>query len=97
MKPLPSRAWLIVGLLWLVALLNYLDRLMITTMREPIKEAIAMTDAQFGLLTSVFLWIYGPQSAGRLSRRPVQPPLGHPHQSGGMVDCDLADRPRPDL
>ena len=42
MTPLPARAWLVVGLLWLVALLNYLDRLMITTMREPIKEAIAM-------------------------------------------------------
>ena len=75
MKTLPSRAWLIVGLLWLVALLNYLDRLMITTMREPIKEAIAMTDAQFGLLTSVFLWIYGGLSplggylADRFSRR----------------------------
>src|SRR5687768_8145356 len=43
-------AWMVVGLLWLVALLNYLDRLIITTMREPIKESIAMTDAQFGLL-----------------------------------------------
>jgi MFS family permease len=53
------RAWLVVGLLWLVALLNYLDRLMITTMRDPIKAAIPMTDAQFGLLTSAFLWVYG--------------------------------------
>ncbi len=54
-----SRAWLTVGLLWVVALLNYLDRLMITTMRDPIKADITMTDAQFGLLTSVFLWVYG--------------------------------------
>ena len=30
---LPARAWLIVGLLWFVGLLNYLDRVMITTMR----------------------------------------------------------------
>ncbi len=51
-----------VGLLWLVALLNYLDHLMITTMRDPIKSSIAMTDAQFGLLTSVFLWVYGALS-----------------------------------
>ena len=55
MKPLPPKAWLVVGLLWFVAMLNYLDRMMITTMRDPIKEAIAMTDAQFGLLTAVFL------------------------------------------
>jgi MFS transporter, Spinster family, sphingosine-1-phosphate transporter len=52
-------AWLIVGVLWVIALLNYLDRLMITTMRDAVKADIAMTDAQFGLLTSVFLWVYG--------------------------------------
>lgn len=53
------RAWLIVGLLCVVALLNYIDRTMITTMRGSIIDAIPMTDAQFGLLTAVFLWIYG--------------------------------------
>jgi MFS family permease len=52
------RAWLVVALLWPVACLNYLDRLMITTMRGSLKADIAMTDAQFGLLTSVFLWVY---------------------------------------
>lgn len=56
---LPSRAWLVVGLLWVVGCLNYLDRIMLTTMRESVVDAIPMTDAQFGLLTSVFLWIYG--------------------------------------
>lgn len=72
-----ARAWLTVGLLWVVALLNYLDRLMITTMRDPLKADIAMTDAQFGLLTSVFLWVYGLFSplggylADRFSRRSV--------------------------
>lgn len=53
------RAWLIVALLWVVAALNYLDRIMITTMRDSLTQAVPMTDAQFGLLTSVFLWIYG--------------------------------------
>jgi MFS family permease len=57
-RPL-ARAWLIVALLWFVACLNYLDRVMITTMRASLVEAIPMTDAQFGLLTSVFLWVYG--------------------------------------
>lgn len=56
---LPSRAWLVVGLLWVVGCLNYLDRIMLTTMRESVVDAIPMSDAQFGLLTSVFLWIYG--------------------------------------
>jgi MFS family permease len=53
-----ARAWLVVALLWVVASLNYLDRVMITTMRASLTEAIPMTDAQFGLLTSVFLWVY---------------------------------------
>jgi len=57
LKP-TARAWLVVGLLWVVACLNYLDRLMIVTMRDSLKESIAMTDVQFGLLTSVFLWVY---------------------------------------
>lgn len=69
--PLPARAWLVVGLLWLVGLLNYLDRVMITTMRGSVVEAIPMTDAQFGLLTSVFLWVYAVLSpfAGFLADR----------------------------
>lgn len=68
---LPSRAWLIVGLLWVVGCLNYLDRVIVTTMRGSLMEAIPMTDAQFGLLTSVFLWVYGLLSpfAGFLADR----------------------------
>lgn len=54
-----QQAWLIVGLLSVVGCLNYLDRVMITTMRQSITDAMPMTDAQFGLLTSIFLWVYG--------------------------------------
>lgn len=69
--------WLIVGLLFIVGLLNYLDRTMIATMRTSLVESIPMTDAQFGLLTSVFLWVYGLLSpfagfmADRFSRSKV--------------------------
>ena len=56
---LMPRAWLFVFLLSIVGCLNYLDRIMITTMRSSILEAIPMTETQFGLLTSVFLWVYG--------------------------------------
>ena len=56
---LSSRAWLVVGLLWFVACLNYLDRIMITTMRGSMIAEIPMTETQFGMLTAVFLWVYG--------------------------------------
>jgi predicted MFS family arabinose efflux permease len=64
-------AWLVVGLLWFVACLNYLDRVMITTMRGSIIADISMTEAQFGMLTAVFLWVYGLLSplAGFLADR----------------------------
>jgi MFS transporter, Spinster family, sphingosine-1-phosphate transporter len=54
-----SYPWILVGMLWIVALLNYFDRIMITSMRDPIVADFSLTDAQFGLLTSVFLWSYG--------------------------------------
>jgi MFS family permease len=68
---LSARAWLVVALLWVVACLNYLDRVMITTMRNSLREAIPMTDAQFGLLTTAFLLVYGGLSplAGFLADR----------------------------
>ncbi|WP_353718306.1 MFS transporter [Dyadobacter sp. 676] len=75
-KPFPedkpaSYAWLVVGMLCLVGCLNYLDRMMITTMRSSIVAAIPMSETQFGLLTSVFLWVYGLLSpvAGFLADR----------------------------
>jgi len=66
-----TQAWLCVALLWFVACLNYFDRIMLTTMRGSVIEAIPMTDKQFGLLTSVFLWVYGASSpfAGFLADR----------------------------
>jgi len=65
------RAWLVVAMLWVVGGLNFLDRVMITTMRESIKDAIPMTESQFGLLTAVFLAVYGALSpfAGFLADR----------------------------
>ena len=56
---LPKGAWLVVALLFFIGALNYLDRIMITTMRDSIIHAMPMSDAQFGLLTSAFLWTYG--------------------------------------
>lgn len=71
------RAWLTVALLWPVAFINFVDRTMVTTMHTSLVEAIHLTEAQFGLLTSVFLWTYGlmiPMAgflADRFNRRGV--------------------------
>lgn len=59
---LPRGAWLVVMFLFIVGALNYIDRNMLTTMRYSIIDSIPMSDAQFGLLTSVFLWVYGLMS-----------------------------------
>ena len=48
-------AWAVVGLLFVVAMLNYLDRLSIATLRNPIRADIPMSDARFGLLDVDFL------------------------------------------
>ncbi|MEO6874366.1 MAG: MFS transporter [Opitutaceae bacterium] len=76
-RPLLTAAWTAVAVLWLAGGSNYLTRTMLTTMRGSILEAIPMTDAQFGLLTSGFLWVYALASpfagfvADRFSRRLV--------------------------
>ena len=69
--------WIIVGLLWGVALLNYMDRQMLSTMKDAMQ--IDITELQsatnFGRLMAIFLWIYGFMSpvagliADRLNRK----------------------------
>jgi MFS family permease len=53
--------WFLVGLLWVVALLNYMDRQMLSTMKSAMQIDIAelQTAANFGYLMAIFLWIYG--------------------------------------
>lgn len=56
--------WILVGLLWVVALLNYLDRQMLSTMKSAMQLDIheLQSAANFGYLMAVFLWIYGIMS-----------------------------------
>lgn len=57
-RNLRRAAWIAVALLWVVAMLNYLDRQLIVTMGQPIKAELGIGDAQFGLFSSAFLWVY---------------------------------------
>jgi MFS family permease len=72
-----SYPWLIVGLLWFVALLNYLDRQMLSTMKPAMMLDIPELDKaeNFGRLMAIFLWIYALMSpisgiiADRMNRK----------------------------
>ena len=69
--------WIVVALLWVVALLNYMDRQMLSTMREYIAADITQLQQAeaFGALMAIFLWIYAAVSpfagtvADRVSRK----------------------------
>ena len=70
-------AWVVVALLWPVAMLNYLDRQMVSTIRASIRADIPSiaNDQDFGTLLAVFMWVYALLSpiggfvADRFNRR----------------------------
>jgi MFS transporter, Spinster family, sphingosine-1-phosphate transporter len=70
-------AWLVVALLWPVALLNYLDRQMLATMKFSVMADIPSigTEANWGRMLGQFKWVYaflspvGGYLADRFSRR----------------------------
>ena len=72
-----SYPWIVVGLLWFVALLNYLDRQMLSTMKSAMMVTIPELDKaeNFGRLMAIFLWIYAFMSpisgiiADRINRK----------------------------
>ncbi len=76
-KRLDRYPWIVVGLLWVVALLNYMDRQMLSTMRPSMQVDIAdlQSATNFGRLMAIFLWIYGFMSpvagiiADRISKK----------------------------
>jgi ACS family D-galactonate transporter-like MFS transporter len=53
--------WILVALLWVVALLNYMDRQMLANMRPSMQIDIheLQSATNFGYLMGIFLWVYG--------------------------------------
>src|SRR5438093_13586348 len=74
---LARTAWLIVALLWPVALLNYLDRQMLATMKSSMVGDIPSiaNKADWGMVLACFKWTYavlspfGGYIADRVGRR----------------------------
>lgn len=73
MKQSKYYPWVVVGLLWVVALLNYMDRQMLSTMKEVMSHSIPELEKAetFGNLMAAFMWIYGLMSpfAGAIADR----------------------------
>ena len=73
MKQSKYDPWVVVGLLWVVALLNYMDRQMLSTMKEAMSHSIPELEKAetFGNLMAAFMWIYGLMSpfAGAIADR----------------------------
>jgi MFS family permease len=69
--------WAVVALLWVVALLNYLDRQVIFAVFPLLEKDLHTSSVELGLLGTAFLWIYGVLSplggwlADRVGRRGV--------------------------
>lgn len=77
MKNSKNYPWIVVALLWMVALLNYMDRQMLSTMQPSMQiDIVELQSAEaFGFLMAIFLYIYGFMSpiagviADRLNRK----------------------------
>src|SRR5213592_2271405 len=77
MTTLSRAAWLVVALLWPVALLNYLDRQMLASMKFSVMADIPSigSEANWGKMLGQFKWVYaflspvGGYIADRFSRR----------------------------
>lgn len=69
--------WVLVALLWVVALLNYMDRQMLATMKPAMMVDFVelQTAENFGRLMAIFMWVYAFMSpvsgiiADRLNRK----------------------------
>lgn len=77
-------AWVVVALLWMVALLNYMDRQMLSTMKNAMMvDIVELEKAEnFGRLMAVFLWIYGLMS-------PVAGIIGDRLNRKWLIICSL--------
>lgn len=64
-------AWAVVAILWFAYLLNYIDRQVVFSILPALRSDLGFTNAELGLVGSMFLWVYALSSplAGRLVDR----------------------------
>jgi MFS family permease len=54
----PYYKWVVVGVMWLIACLNYTDRMTIFSVFPVLKHEMGLTDIGLALIGSSFLWVY---------------------------------------
>lgn len=73
--PSKREKWIVLGMLWLVCMLNYADRQAISSLFPLLEKDFGFSKAQLGLIGSAFMWVYAASApfagfAGdRLSRK----------------------------
>ena len=54
-EPAPGRqAWIALGVLWFVYVLNFLDRQLLSILAKPIQDSLGVTDTQLGLISGLY-------------------------------------------
>ncbi|WP_158752105.1 MFS transporter [Acidobacterium sp. S8] len=69
--------WVVVALLWMVACLNYMDRMVVFAIFPILQREMRLSNVALAMLGSVFLWVYGICSplGGYLGDRVRRKPL----------------------
>jgi MFS family permease len=52
------RAWLALGVLWFVYVLNFLDRQLLSILAKPIQDNLHVTDGQLGLISGLYFALF---------------------------------------
>ena len=56
--PTRGRAWLVLGMLWFVYVLNFLDRQLMSILAKPIQDTLHVTDGQLGLIGGLYFAMF---------------------------------------
>ena len=57
--PVPGlRAWIVLGILWFVYVLNFLDRQLVAILAKPIEDSLHITDGQLGLIGGLYFALF---------------------------------------
>jgi predicted MFS family arabinose efflux permease len=56
-RPVPG-AWTVLGILWFVYVLNFLDRQLLSILAKPIQDTLHVTDSQLGLIGGLYFALF---------------------------------------